>query len=301
MQQTVNDWLGLLQAAPRQHAYTGEVEVSLHGQTSRSRLAHVRAGDGRFVDRIETLGERPRIVYRQHDEVLTLWPQSGQAVRETRDPLLSFPNLLQGPAGRLTQFYAVRLGNTVPVAGHAARETDLFPLDGWRYRLRVWAEARTGLPVKVQTLDGQARVLEQSVFTALDLSPRPAGDPLAQRRRELKACRIKASTLERTTPQEQGWRLASGVPGFEAVSCYRRLLDEAGGQAAMQWIFSDGLASVSLFLQPFDSQRHVREVQLAQGATHVLTRRIQDWWLTAVGEVPARTLRALAHGLERLS
>jgi negative regulator of sigma E activity len=35
------------------------------------------------------------------------------------------------------------------------------------------------------------------------------------------------------------------------------------------------------------------------GATHTLTRRIQDWWLTAVGEVPAQTLRAFSLNLER--
>jgi sigma-E factor negative regulatory protein RseB len=35
------------------------------------------------------------------------------------------------------------------------------------------------------------------------------------------------------------------------------------------------------------------------GATHTLTRRIGDWWLTAVGEVPPKTLAAFAQGLER--
>ena len=35
------------------------------------------------------------------------------------------------------------------------------------------------------------------------------------------------------------------------------------------------------------------------GATHTLTRRIQDWWLTAVGEVPAQTLRSFSLNLER--
>jgi len=39
------------------------------------------------------------------------------------------------------------------------------------------------------------------------------------------------------------------------------------------------------------------------GATHTLTRRLTDpagaWWITAVGEVPPRTLRAFVDGLER--
>jgi sigma-E factor negative regulatory protein RseB len=37
----------------------------------------------------------------------------------------------------------------------------------------------------------------------------------------------------------------------------------------------------------------------ASGATHTLTRRVQDSWITAVGEVPPATLRAFALSLER--
>jgi sigma-E factor negative regulatory protein RseB len=67
----------------------------------------------------------------------------------------------------------------------------------------------------------------------------------------------------------------------------------------MQWIFSDGLASVSLFVEALDRQRHTQEGVLASGATHTLTQRVQDWWLTAVGEVPPQTLKAFAQSLER--
>lgn len=71
----------------------------------------------------------------------------------------------------------------------------------------------------------------------------------------------------------------------------------------MQWTFSDGLASVSLFVEPYDAQRQPREVLLALGATYTLTRRLPgkdgDWWLTAVGEVPPQTLDAFAQSLVR--
>ena len=51
--------------------------------------------------------------------------------------------------------------------------------------------------------------------------------------------------------------------------------------------------------EPYDPRRHTREVLFASGATQTLTRRIQDWWLTAVGEVPGATLKSFAQGLER--
>ena len=71
----------------------------------------------------------------------------------------------------------------------------------------------------------------------------------------------------------------------------------------MQWIFSDGLATVSLFLENFDRQRHIHENLQSLGATQSLSRHLTDkggdWWLTVLGEVPAQTLQAFAQSLER--
>ena len=67
----------------------------------------------------------------------------------------------------------------------------------------------------------------------------------------------------------------------------------------MQWVFSDGLASVSLFVEHFDPQRHGAEKSAVTGATHSLTRRIGAYWLTALGEVPPATLKRFASALER--
>jgi sigma-E factor negative regulatory protein RseB len=78
------------------------------------------------------------------------------------------------------------------------------------------------------------------------------------------------------------------------MSCYKRPSD-----GILQWIFSDGLASVSLFVEPYDRQRHQQEGVFASGSTHTLTRHVQDWWVTAVGEVPPQTLRAFSLSLER--
>jgi sigma-E factor negative regulatory protein RseB len=44
----------------------------------------------------------------------------------------------------------------------------------------------------------------------------------------------------------------------------------------MQWTFSDGLASVSLFVEAFDRQRHVKEGVMSMGATQTLTQRLPE-------------------------
>ena len=78
------------------------------------------------------------------------------------------------------------------------------------------------------------------------------------------------------------------------MSSYKR-----PAEGVLQWIFSDGLASVSIFVEEYDRQRHQQEGVFASGATHTLTRRLEDWWITAVGEVPPQTLKAFSLSLER--
>jgi sigma-E factor negative regulatory protein RseB len=106
--------------------------------------------------------------------------------------------------------------------------------------------------------------------------------------------RVEQPDAVKTSAAAEGWGLKAPVAGFRPVSCYKR-----PAEGVLQWIFSDGLASVSVFVEPYDRDRHVQEGVFASGATHTLTRRLQDWWITAVGEVPPATLRTFSLSLER--
>jgi sigma-E factor negative regulatory protein RseB len=114
--------------------------------------------------------------------------------------------------------------------------------------------------------------------------------------------RVEKIKLRKTTADAEGWLLKTPVAGFNSVSCYRRPAtnpDVGGRSDPMQWTFSDGLASVSLFVEPYDKQHHKQESKLSIGATQTITRRVDAYWLTAMGEVPLATLELFAAGLER--
>jgi sigma-E factor negative regulatory protein RseB len=67
----------------------------------------------------------------------------------------------------------------------------------------------------------------------------------------------------------------------------------------LQTIFSDGLTYVSVFIEPFDPQRHARAMSTAVGPTQTLMQQHGDSWVTVIGDVPPATLRQFAKGLER--
>lgn len=304
---SVADWLQRMHTGARQRNYVGTFVVSAPGgDLSSARIWHVRDGDHQ-IERIEALSGPPRSTFRRNRNVMTFLPEAKVVKVEKRENLDLFPNLPDKTDSSIGDFYDVRAIGKDRVAGFDADVVQLVPHDGLRFGYRIWSERRSGLVVKLQTIDGESRVVEQSAFSELQLDAPVKAQALAQMMTNTTGYRIEKLELERTTAQDEGWTLNSPVAGFKPRSFFRRpaaSADKAKPDATtVQWTFSDGLASVSLFIERYDAARAPRDGVLTIGATNAIRRRLpepaSDWWLTAVGEVPQQTLNAFAQSLAR--
>jgi len=298
------EWLQRMHTASRQRNYIGTFVVSGGGSNlSSARIWHACEGDVQ-IERIEALSGPPRSTFRRNDHVLTFLPETRVVKSEKRENLELFPGLLGMPDSAIADLYDARVLGKGRVAGFDADVVQLAPRDGLRFGYRVWSETRSGLAIALQTVDADGRVVEQSAFSELQLDAPLKTHALAQLMNSTGGYRVEKSELEKSTAQAEGWALRSPVTGFKAISCYRRAMGRpAAPERMVQWTFSDGLATVSLFLEPYDTQRQPQEAVLALGATYTMTRKLADkrgdWWLTAVGEVPPQTLEAFAQNLVR--
>lgn len=296
-ERSIGEWLQRLHDAAYRRAYTGTLVVSAGASVSASKIWHVCDGQQQ-MERVETLTGAPRTTLRRNDEVITFVSDSKVAYVEKRESLGLFPALLHTPTNQIAEHYTAQAVGTDRIAGVDAEIVWLQPRDSWRFGYRIWAEKKTGLVVKLQTLGAHAEVLEQVVYTELQLNAPVRMEALAREMANTQGYQVQKPALRKTTPEAEGWRIKSLLPGFQSVSCHART-DTAAKPAPMQWVFSDGLASVSLFVETFDPRRHSREKPTAMGATHSLSQRMGDHWVTAMGEVPPETLRRFVQALER--
>lgn len=297
-ERTLTEWLARMHDASRQHNYVGTFVVSSPaGALSTARIWHAIDAQ-RQVEKVEALTGTPRSTFRHNDEVVTFLPERRVVRIERRESLGLFPALFDARNSSIPDFYRARLLGSDRVAGFDADVVQIVPKDLMRYGYRIWSEKKSGLVVKLQTLGAEGEVMEQSAFSELQLNAPLHAGKLARLMVPPEGWRVDRAETIKTTAVDEGWGLKAPVPGFAPMSCYRRRMG-SGSDGTMQWVFSDGLASVSLFVETFDPLRHTQEGLLASGATQTLTRRIQDWWVTVVGEVPPQTLRAFAHNLER--
>jgi sigma-E factor negative regulatory protein RseB len=298
---SIDDWLTRMHEASKSRAYIGTFVVSSGDAMSSAKIWHACEGNQQ-IERVETLTGPPRSIFRHNDQVVTFLPDQKVVRREKRESLGLFPGVLQSTDRRIADFYKVGLEGAERVAGVDADIVMLVPKDKLRFGYRIWTEQKNGLVVKLQTLDTDGQVLEQAAFSELQLDAPVKMDKLLQMMGKADGYRVEKAVLVKTTAGAQGWGLKAPVPGFKPVSCYKRPATPASamaGQEPMQWIFSDGLASVSIFVEPFDPQRHGKASSLSMGATQATTRQLDAYWVTVMGEVPLTTLRLFANGLER--
>jgi sigma-E factor negative regulatory protein RseB len=298
----IDHWLLRLHEAPLLCAYVGTFVVTAGNDMSSSRIWHVGEGQ-RQMERVESLTGTPRTTFRLNDEVVTFLPDSRTVVHETREALGLFPNLLNRADTSVTRLYRLHMVGQGRVAGLEADIAQLLPIDKLRYGYQIWTDQKTGMMIKLQTLDARANVLEQAAFSELELDAPVTMVKLKTMMDNTKGFRVVRPHLLQTTADQEGWFLSTTVPGFAPVGCYKRLGDDRRpAQATLQCVFTDGLASVSLFVEPFDASRHARMLthnQMSIGATSLRVRQLADWWLTAVGEVPPQTLATFVQALER--
>jgi sigma-E factor negative regulatory protein RseB len=297
----VRSWLMRIHDAASHRNFQGTFIVSAGGAVSSARIAHFCEGANQF-ERIDSLDGQTRHVFRFNDVVHTLWPRLHVALVEQRDLVNSFPALLQVGDDRIADYYEVQPQGMERVAGHEASVLLLHPRDAYRFGYRLWSEKTSGLLLRADVLGEQDEVLETSAFSDVAINVRSQPDAVLQPMRKLDGYRILKPSLTPTKLEAEGWTLRQSVPGFRQVSCVKRPLDiEEGGSTfeALQTIFSDGLTYVSVFIEPFNPERHTRAMLTTIGATQTLMRRQGDWWVTVVGDVPTGTLKAFAGGLER--
>jgi sigma-E factor negative regulatory protein RseB len=305
---SINDWLlRMHDAAMKKRSYVGTLVQSSPQNISSARIWHTCDG-AQQMERVETLTGAPRSTFRHNDKLVTFMPEAKLVRVEKREQIGGFPEVLKPGVGSIPEFYAVKALGAERIAGLESDVVQLVPKDSLRFGYRIWTEKKSSLVLKLQTLDAGGTVLEQAAFSELQLDAPVKMEKLMQMMAATDGYKVDQAAITKTTAIAEGWLMKLPVPGFKSLSCYKRGPTSAHanagiaasqGESTFQWLFSDGLATVSLFVEDFDKTRHTQEGMIASGATHTLLKRINEYWLTAVGEVPPQTLKSFAQSLER--
>jgi sigma-E factor negative regulatory protein RseB len=187
------------------------------------------------------------------------------------------------------------------VAGIESQVIELDPKDANRFAYKLWADTKTGLLLRAQTLDPSGEVLEQMSFSQIRIGVPVDKASIASGIKNTSGWTVVRPPVEPVDMEAQGWQIASPVAGFRKIRELRRPMaahDPANPPIPVdQMVFSDGLAAISIFVEPVEKSTR-KEGAGSSGATHVLVKRRGDFWITLLGEVPQTTLQQFAAAIE---
>jgi sigma-E factor negative regulatory protein RseB len=297
-------WLQRVREAGRCRNYQGTLVSSDGVSVSSARVMHFCEG-GHELESVEALDGKASFTLRHDDVMHSARPGSKTVVVAQRDELGSFPARLPLGDFRIEEQYELTLLGEDRVAGCSAESVLLKPRDKLRFAQRLWADRKTGLLLRADVIEADGTLLERVGFSDVAIDGRARPEAIRRQMNELKGWRVVRPQMHRSTLEAEGWTLAAPASGFRLVSTVKRQIEgvEArDGDPAMlvlQAIYSDGLTHVSLFIEPYDAQRHARMMSTRIGATYTTMRRFDDFWVTLVGDVPVATLQKFADALKR--
>lgn len=293
------DWLKKAEAAAHQLNYSGTYIYQHGDHVETSRIAHLSNESGEH-EKLEALDGAPREVIRNNDEVLCFKPDNNASVIvEKRRMGQLFPALLPRQLGGITENYRVQLADSGRAAGHACQVIILEPRDQYRYRQKLWIDRATGLLLKASKLNEHGEVVSQFVFTQIAIGGQIGRDLLKPKISGKKVVVSSEPAVATELHQNDlAWVVKSPPPGFTQVTVMKRMMP--GKDAPVKHlVFSDGLAAVSVFVEPVAAGAEPMSGATRHGATQIYMRTIGDHKITVLGEVPAITVKQIASSVSR--
>lgn len=296
-------WIETMAFAARQTNYSGTFIYQYGSHVETSRITHVVDANGEH-GRLESLDGLRREIVRNNGEV---WCYLGdkKVKVEGHASDREFPALLQDVQllSRINQNYVVTQAGEARVAGFHAHAIYFQPRDNQRYAHKMWADSNSGLLLKAEVIDEHGDIVEQYAFTQLTLggdvdrswitpdAEGPAGNS------NLHAA-VSPKTPSASAPPAapngaSGWQVDAIPPGFLKIAEVRRAM-HARRASAIQMVYSDGLAGISVFIEDDDGDDDDAGGLTSQGAIQVYSKVMDGHLVTVVGEVPPQTVIEVA-------
>jgi sigma-E factor negative regulatory protein RseB len=301
-QREAQAWLKKIQSSAQKLSYAGTFVYQQGTQMRTSRITHVMHGRNE-LEKLEILDGKPREYIRNNEEISCYIPESKSIRVEKRVTHDVFPAILGANPADLAEHYELKKGETGRVAGHDTQAIILEPKDKLRYGYKLWAEKATGLLLRAQTINEKRDVVEQIAFTQISINH---VDPASVKSSftNTHGWRVENAVMSETNLS--GWSVKAMPAGFKKIREMKRVIADSApvGPASSasatrevsQIVYSDGLAAISIFIEPGTQSR--TEGTMQQGAMNILGKRQGDFWLTIVGEVPAAAIKQVANSIE---
>jgi sigma-E factor negative regulatory protein RseB len=269
--------------------------VYIRGTSAASmRLIH-KAEHEQEQERLISLSGAAKEVVRSNNEVTCYFPGEPTVRMEGNGPgrviSSSFPQKIHKVS--VNYQYTVLGGDRV--AGRPTWVVKIAPLTNDRYSYRVWIDSSTRLMLKSEVLGLNDDVLEQVLFTNIEFPreiPDSAFKPAAVGQGHSKT--ESRSVSDTRAPSNAGQWTVQWLPEGFTMHDRRVHAMHSDGMPVDHMVYTDGLASISVFVEKLQNGGGVLDEVSSFGAVNTYSTVSADFQITLVGELPIATIKRIA-------
>jgi len=301
------EWLDRMVSASGQVSFRGTLVHMCGGKVDVVNIVH-RVEDGRVTERVKALDADGREIIRNPDEVMCILPDQETVMVDARqgvdrhvEALLTPPTSFASVDGAI---YRLQMLGQEHVAGQSTEVIAIRSTDDYRYGYRLWLDRERAMALKYELIAADGATLEQTLFTEIEFSDRIAQSEVQptvamenfvwQRSGGGTAGEaVVPANAASGSPATGTWHATEMPAGFELVTAETRS-DEGGVAHLEHLVYSDGLASVSVFIEANVDEAERQPGRSEMGAMNAYTTMVDGFLVTAVGAVPMPTTRMIA-------
>jgi len=290
------EWIEKMSYSMRNLSYAGNFVYLHENQLESMSILHIKDEFGER-ERLLSLNGEAREVIRDEKNLTCIWPDSRKVVVDNSRQNTFSPLFVPGNIAKIGEFYDVNLSDGDRVAGHDSVIVNIEPKDQFRYGLKLWINSSNGLLLKSNLINEQNEVVEQVMFTnieelsksdQLQLITMPELDD------SFSLIRYHSGDASGNLEVDMIWQFSNLPDGFKQESALKRRVADTD-RFIQQMVYTDGLASLSIFIEKQTAQTPQGETSM--GAVNGFIRIIDNYSVTAIGEVPAITVRLMAESV----
>ncbi len=292
----VKEWLNRMVDAVHSKNYVGTFVYLHDNQLETLKVIHSITEAGEH-ERLVSLNGEAREVIRDQASITCISPDNRSVSIDNRMAGSSFRSVFSMDSEQLSRLYAFQMLGKARIADREAVAIAILPRDQLRYGYRIFIEKQHGLPLKTDMLGPSGEMISQIMFTHLDVVSDNTGLQQQNRMQEVPggehfAWKTQPMTSYTAMDKPGEWLLTDLPEGFEITVVANRQ-GGSGQPEVKHLVLSDGLATLSVYIES-DSDGMPFQGASQLGTVNAFGQQADGYLITAVGEVPAETVRQVA-------
>jgi len=292
-------WVDEMSEALRNLDYDGTFVYLHDGKLEAMRIIHRLEGGGE-KERLVSLTGSAREVIRDNQSVTCIMSDSKSVMVGRSRPRQPFP-VVPRDLDTLEQYYRFESIGDDRMAGVMTQVVAIMPRDSYRYGYRFWIAKDSKMLLKSDLTGVDGAPIEQVMFTQMGVGKEVTDTDTAMPASPGETGRAwhhqDIGGAATTDPGQPRWVVRRLPDGF-SLTHYQRKQMQPGGGGTEHLVYSDGLATVSVYVEMATAGKDALTGFSSMGAMNTYGAIVDGHQVVVVGEVPAVTVEMMARSIE---